>query len=64
MGLYDMRREISTARQTLKNADQVADSIAYLLKGRLKHVNQWTLANLKKELKNFNSHTGKWKGEK
>lgn len=61
MDLYDMRREISAARRTLENADEVAQQLAYLLEGRLRHVNQRTLANLKKELRDFNAHTGTWK---
>ena len=61
MSLYDMRKEISAARRTLENADEVAQQLAYLLEGRLRHVDQWTLASLKKELKDFNAHTGTWK---
>lgn len=61
MSLQDMRNEISAARRTLENADRVTASIAYLLEGRLRHVDSWTLASLKKELRDFNAHTGVWK---
>ena len=61
MTLYDMRQEISEARRTLENADETANFIACILEGRLKQVNGSTLANIKKELKKFNSHTYTWK---
>ena len=61
MNLFSMRREISQAGNVLRNADNVANDIAQLLPGRLKHVSADTLKQLKTELKNFNAHTGKWR---
>ena len=61
MDIYEMRRQISAARNTLENADQVAGSIAILLPGRLRHCSSTVLEKLKKELKDYNIHTGQWK---
>lgn len=61
MDIWQMRREINEAGQVLKNADEVANSIANILPGRLRHVSSYTLAKLKKELKDYNAHTGQWK---
>ena len=61
MDIWQMKREISEAKQVLRNADDVADSIAEILPGRLRHVSGYTLAKLKKELKDFNAHTGQWR---
>ena len=38
-----------------------ADSLAYLLTGNLRHANTYNLTRLKKELRDFNMHTGEWK---
>lgn len=61
MDLWDMRRTINEAKKTIRNADDVADSIASILPGRLRHVSSSTLTALKKELREFNAHTGYWK---
>lgn len=51
MELYEIRREIQKANNTLNNADQIASSIADILEGRLRHVSPYILKRLKK--KNF-----------
>lgn len=61
MDLYEIRREINNAEQTLKNADEVANDLAYILDGRLKQVNAYRLKRLKHQLKQFNANTGRWK---
>lgn len=63
MNWFEVDAAISEARRTLNAADNHAQSMAKLLKGRLRHVSCRTLADLKKELRDFNSHTGKWKEE-
>lgn len=63
MDLYAMRREINIAKQTIRNADEVAGQIADFLPGRLRHVSGETLRQLKIELKKFNAHTFVWKDE-
>jgi hypothetical protein len=57
----EINERTEDARQTLKNADLLAGNIASFLIGRLKNVSPYTLAKLKKELQNFNSHTHYWK---
>ena len=61
MDLYDMRREINEARQTLNNADEVACQIGYVLEDRLRQLPIGTLQKMKKELHNFDARTGVWK---
>jgi hypothetical protein len=52
---------IEESKQTFRAADGAANAIAKILLGRLHHVSPWTLAKLKKELTQFNSHTKAWK---
>jgi len=63
MELWDIRKEINKAKSTLRNADTVANEIADILPGRLRHVSNYNLKKLKMELKDYNAHTGKWKGD-
>ena len=57
----DMRAAERDARNTMRAADEVANSMAQILIGRLKHVGTYTLSQLKAELRDFNMHTGDWK---
>ncbi len=57
----EMRAAISNARATLNAADESAKTMAVLLKGRLRKVSPWVLADLKRELSEFNAHTKEWK---
>lgn len=41
--------------------NQNASRMARLLVGRLRHVSEWHLKALKRELRDFNIHTGTWK---
>lgn len=50
--------DLNDADRTIKN---VSNSMACLLRDRLKAVNCSVLADLKRELKDFNAHTGEWK---
>ena len=59
--IYEMKRTISDAQDTLNHADSVACEIAPLLRGRLRHCYESDLIALKKELKHFNMHTREWK---
>lgn len=61
MDIWEMRREINKAKATLRDADDVANQVASLLPGRLRHVSGSTLKQLKMELKDFNAHTFEWK---
>ena len=58
---WDMMREaVAQAKNTLSAADSVANQMACILSGRLRKVDSWMLKALKKELRAFNSHTGRW----
>ena len=57
----EMRAAVEEAKDTLRAADGVADSLASLLCGRLRHVKPWLLRALKRELAEFNAATGEWK---
>lgn len=64
MNITEMEQAVDSAKAELRRADTVATSLAYLLVGRLRHVKgACPLAALKKELRNFNIHTGMWKDE-
>ncbi len=58
----EMRQAVREAEFTLDAADTVASQMASMLVGRMKKVNSaYTLAQLKRELRAFNIHTGKWR---
>ena len=64
MSAYDIMRDaMIEAQTTMRAADSVADTMALLLKGRLRKVSRYHLKMLKKELSQFNAHKGKWKEE-
>lgn len=63
MNWDDFRCAFSTARDTMDQADSVADSMAAMLVGRLDKCSGHTLAKLKRELRDFNIQTYKWKDE-
>lgn len=56
-----MRSAVSQARAINRAVDDSANSMAMLLKGRLRHVGESALKDLKRELRDFNIHTGRWK---
>jgi hypothetical protein len=57
----DMREAVSQSRTTLNAADHAAESMGSLLMGRLKHVDKWTLVQLKRELTKFDAQKMEWK---
>lgn len=61
MNTADMQAAIADAKRTINAADNTANQIAEILPGRLRHVSRWTLQKLKRELRDFNIHTGKWR---
>lgn len=63
MNWDDFRSAYSTAQSTMNQADSVADSMAGMLAGRLHKCSGYTLAKLKRELRDFNIQTQKWKDE-
>lgn len=54
---------MEAAQRTIRNADTCTCKLAELMAGRLRSaaVDGSTLAVLKRELRDFNIHTGKWK---
>lgn len=56
-----MYSAVKEAKQTLENADSLANEMASVLTGRLRKVNWRHLDKLKKELTKYNSKTGEWK---
>jgi hypothetical protein len=64
MNAFDqMRAAVSEAESTLRAVDKCSNDMAKLLVGRLRKADSWTLAHLKRELKDFNVHTRKWKNK-
>ncbi len=63
MNIFDeMRAAVERAKDTLRAADNEAGAMAYLVLGRLRQVkNTDTLKRLKRELQQFDAHTGMWK---
>lgn len=60
----EMRQAVQEAKNTLDAADSVADDLARMLIGRLHRVqSSYTLAKLKRELRDFNMHTSSWKSD-
>lgn len=58
----EVRQQVRQAREQLQAVDGVAFNMADLLVGRLRHVDSHrVLAMLKKELRDFDAVTGKWK---
>ena len=57
---------VQEARQTIRNGDIVARRLASIVAGRLRmsDVDIWVLKELKRELRDFNIHTGTWKDKK
>lgn len=57
----DIRAAVQQARDVNRACDGQANTLADLLEGRLRHVSGYRLAKLKRELRDFNIHTGRWK---
>lgn len=60
-GFTDMVAAVNDARSTLNRADRFVDEMARMCDGRLRAVNTVTLRRIKRELSDFNAHTGEWK---
>ena len=60
-----MNAGIEDAKLTLQRADRVTGTMASIIRGRLRQGNipSYVLADLKRELNNYNMHTGKWKND-
>jgi hypothetical protein len=60
----DMRAAVNAAKDTMRAADSVADSLADVLDGRLRHVTPWRLKKLKRQLQDFDANRGLWKDQR
>lgn len=56
-----MRAALSQARSVMRAADDHAGVMADLLRGRLRNVPAYHLVALKRELRDFDAHTKRWK---
>jgi hypothetical protein len=56
----EMRREVEQAKRLFQAIDSVTNDMARLLDGRLHSVSPSILKRLKKQLRDFNAHTGRW----
>jgi hypothetical protein len=63
MTYQELAMAVQDAKNTLEKADSCTGQLARMMAGRLRESNAsaYTLAKLKRELRDFNIHTGKWK---
>lgn len=65
MNYDEMSAAVKDAERTMRLADIATDSLVQLVVGRLRKVTSWrghdALKSLKKELRDYNMGTGKWK---
>ena len=58
----NMELAIADAEAQLRRSDMVASKLARLLRGRLRKCDSSiVLSELKRELRDYNAHTGQWK---
>ena len=65
MQMHEVLQALADAKTTLQRADSVATDLLKLLRGRLRHVgtdytSRTALADLKRELRDFNITTRRW----
>ena len=62
MDYYEANEAIKNARDVVSKGDTIVRQTASLLLGRMRRADipRWILKALKKELQNFNAHTGEW----
>lgn len=63
MDYDDVARAVRTARERVKMGDKIVREVSDLMAGRLRtaDIPAHTLKELKRELRDFNIHTGTWK---
>ncbi len=63
MVLSEVENAVREAEMTMRNANQCVSTMAGLIAGKLRSSDVWTytLDELKKELRDYNMHTGCWK---
>lgn len=61
MDYKEFNEAIAEAKRTLRKADEAVEQTGHLMIGRLRKMNPYYLAKLKKELQDFNATTKSWK---
>jgi hypothetical protein len=61
MNFDEMAEAVEEAEHTMRLLDKMANKLAKMLIGRLRHVNSHVLVDIKAELQGFNAHTKRWK---
>lgn len=61
MNYEEFKQAVEDAETTLRRADRMVENIGHLLPGRLRHVSGSVLADLKRELQDFDLRTHCWK---
>lgn len=63
MHIDDMLKAVIDARRVQRQADQQVGDMLRICHGRLRNANvpAHVLADMKRELRDFNAHTGSWK---
>lgn len=63
MQFDDFQGAVAQARRTLSTADTFVGAMARMIRGKLRsgNVSNFTLTVLKRELRNYNIQTGRWK---
>ena len=63
MTFDEMTEAVEEAERTIRMADIATRKVAKLIIGRLRSIKtpSWVLAELKRELRDYNIHTGQWK---
>lgn len=59
--MTDLSQALRHAADTMEEADRQSNWLARLLVGRLRKVGSYYLKQLKAELRDFDSRTGRWK---
>lgn len=60
----DFFKAVQEAENTLRQADQAANKMAQMLRGRLRKVDSRYLKELKRELQDFDAAKKQWKEKK
>lgn len=63
MHIWDMRRELNEAKRQIRDAEEVASELIDFVADHadLRKASPSSLDRLKKQLKDYNIHTGRWK---
>lgn len=61
MNFDDFAAAAESARVTLRYADRMVEKLGWMMCGRLHTLDAHTLRELKRELRNFDMTTGRWK---